>query len=310
MAEYRSKVLIIGSGPAGYTAGIYIARAGLKPILVSGQQSGGQLTLTTEVENFPGFPTPILGGDLMNNMRQQALNVGVEIIDDVINEVDFSQSPFICNSENYNLYSADAVIICTGASAKWLGLPSEKKYLGFGVSACATCDGYFYKNKDVAVVGGGNTAVEEAIYLTSFARSVTLIHRRDMLRADKSLQEKLFKNRKITIEWDSIIEEITGDEQPLNMTGLKIKNIKTDSKKTLNVDGLFIAIGHTPNTSLFKGQIDLDKDGYIITHNNSTNIKGIFAAGDVQDPQYRQAIVAAGSGCKAALEVEKYLLEK
>ena len=309
MAEYKSRVLIIGSGPAGYTAGIYAARAGLNPILISGTQIGGQLTLTTEVENFPGFPLPIMGGELMENMRQQAINVGVTIIDDIINEVDFSQRPFICNSENYNLYSADTIIICTGASAKWLGLPSEKKYLGFGVSACATCDGYFYKNKDIAVVGGGNTAVEEALYLTSFARSVTLIHRRDTLRADKAMQEKLFKNRKISIEWNSIIEEIIGNENPLNMTGLKIKNIKNDNSKILNVEGLFIAIGHKPNTDLFKGQIELDKDGYIITQNTATNIEGVFAAGDVQEPNYRQAIVAAGSGCKAALQVEKYLLE-
>ncbi len=312
MAEYKRKVLIIGSGPAGYTAGIYIARAGLKPILVSGAQVGGQLTITTDVENFPGFPQPIAGGLLMENMRQQALAVGVEIVDDTIIEADFSKRPFICNSENHNLYSAEAVILCTGASARWLGIPSEKKFLGFGVSACATCDGFFYRGKDVAVVGGGNTAVEEAIYLTNFARSVTLIHRRDQLRADKAMQEKLFKNHKISIEWDSIIEEVLGNEKPLGVTGLKIKNVKDDSSKILNIDGLFVAIGHKPNTDLFKGQIALDNDGYIATKGKScaTSIPGIFAAGDVQDPNYRQAIVAAGTGCIAALEAERFLMDK
>ena len=311
MAEYKTPVLIIGSGPAGYTAGIYAARAGLKPVLVSGEQIGGQLTITTDVENFPGFPTPIAGSELMHNMRVQAHNVGVQIIDDKIVEIDFSRRPFECNSENHNLFCGDTVIIATGASARWLGLPSEKKFRGFGVSGCATCDGFFYRNRNVAVVGGGNTAVEEAIYLTNFANSVTLIHRRDSLRADKTMQKRLLENPKITVEWDSVVEEVLGTETPLNVTGLKIKNVKNDQCKTLKVDGVFIAIGHHPNTEIFKGQINLDDNGYIKTEPNSckTNIPGVFAAGDVKDPQFRQAVIAAGSGCIAALEADKFLTE-
>ncbi len=311
MAEYKTPVLIIGSGPAGYTAGIYAARAGLKPVLVSGEQIGGQLTITTDVENFPGFPTPIAGSELMHNMRVQAHNVGVQIIDDKIVEIDFSRRPFECNSENHNLFCGDTVIIATGASARWLGLPSEKKFRGFGVSGCATCDGFFYRNRNVAVVGGGNTAVEEAIYLTNFANSVTLIHRRDSLRADKTMQKRLLENPKITVEWDSVVEEVLGTETPLNVTGLKIKNVKNDQCKTLKVDGVFIAIGHHPNTEIFKGQINLDDNGYIKTEPNSckTNIPGVFAAGDVKDPQFRQAVIAAGSGCVAALEADKFLTE-
>lgn len=309
MAEYKTKVLIIGSGPAGYTAGIYAARAGLNPVLVSGNQVGGQLTITTEIENFPGFPEPIGGGDLMQRMKEQAENVGVTIVSDIINEVDFSHRPFHCNSEANNLYCGDSVIIATGASARWLGLESEKKYLGFGVSACATCDGFFYRGKDVAVVGGGNTAAEEALYLTNFAKSVTLIHRRDSLRADKLMQERVMKNHKIQIIWDSVIEEVVGTENPLGVTGLILKNVKTDATQQINVDGLFIAIGHHPNTDLFKGILELDNEGYIITKPNGcqTNIKGVFAAGDVQDPNFRQAVIAAGTGCIAALEAEKYL---
>lgn len=309
MAEYKTKVLIIGSGPAGYTAGIYAARAGLNPILVSGSQVGGQLTITTDVENFPGFPEPIGGNDLMQRMQDQAKNVGVTLVEDIINEVDFHHHPFQCNSEANNLYSADTVIISTGASARWLGLESEKKFLGFGVSACATCDGFFYRGRDVAVVGGGNTAAEEALYLTNFANSVTLIHRRDSLRADKLTQERLMKNNKIKILWDSVIEEVVGTEQPKGVNGLIIKNIKTDAIQKINIDGLFIAIGHHPNTDLFKGILELDSEGYIITKADScqTNIKGIFAAGDVQDPSFRQAVIAAGTGCIAALEAEKYL---
>ena len=311
MAEYKTPVLIIGSGPAGYTAGIYAARAGLKPVLVSGEQIGGQLTITTDVENFPGFPTPIAGSELMHNMRVQAHNVGVQIIDDKIVEIDFSRRPFECNSENHNLFCGDTVIIATGASARWLGLPSEKKFRGFGVSGCATCDGFFYRNRNVAVVGGGNTAVEEAIYLTNFANSVTLIHRRDSLRADKTMQKRLLENPKITVEWDSVVEEVLGTETPLNVTGLKIKNVKNDQCKTLKGDGVFIAIGHHPNTEIFKGQINLDDNGYIKTEPNSckTNIPGVFAAGDVKDPQFRQAVIAAGSGCVAALEADKFLTE-
>ena len=248
MAEYKTKVLIIGSGPAGYTAGIYAARAGLNPILVSGSQVGGQLTITTEIENFPGFPEPIGGLDLMQRMREQAQNVGVTIVDDLITEVDFSKAPYHCNSAGSNLFCGDTVIIATGASARWLGLDSEKKFLGFGVSGCATCDGFFYRNRDVAVVGGGNTAADEALYLTNFAKSVTLIHRRDSLRADKVMQQRLADNQKIKIEWDSVVDEVVGTENPLGVTGVVLKNVKTDSKKELKVDALIIAIVHHPNT--------------------------------------------------------------
>ncbi|MBE6445346.1 MAG: thioredoxin-disulfide reductase [Alphaproteobacteria bacterium] len=309
MAEYKSKVLIIGSGPAGYTAGIYAARSGLRPILVSGNQVGGQLTITTDVENFPGFADPISGAELMQQMKQQALNVGVQFVEDFIVEVDFANRPFVCSSEKNNVFIADSIIISTGASARWLDIPSELKYRGFGVSGCATCDGFFYRGKDVAVVGGGNTAAEEALHLTNFANSVTIIHRRDTLRADQSLQKKLSQNNKIRIEWDSVVEEVLGSENPLSVTGIKIKNVKTDITKTLKVDGVFIAIGHHPNTELFKEQLALTPEGYIITAPDScqTNIEGIFAAGDVQNPNFRQAVVAAGSGCIAALEAEKFL---
>ena len=311
MAEYRSKVLIIGSGPAGYTAGIYAARAGLKPILVSGLQPGGQLTITTEVENFPGFPEPIHGTDLMQRMRSQAENVGVTIIDDNIIEVDFSSRPFVCNSENYHVYTGETLIIATGASAKWLGLESEEKFRGYGVSGCATCDGFFYRNRNVAVVGGGNTAAEEALYLSNFAKSVTLIHRRNSLRADQTMQKRILENPKINIEWDTVIEEILGTENPKSVTGLRLKNVKNDSTFELAVDGLFIAIGHHPNTELFKKYLQLDNNGYIVTlpGSSKTNIEGVFAAGDVKDPQFRQAVIAAGSGCIAALEAEKFLNE-
>lgn len=311
MAEYRSKVLIIGSGPAGYTAGIYAARAGLKPILVSGLQPGGQLTITTEVENFPGFPEPIHGTDLMQRMRSQAENVGVTIIDDNIIEVDFSSRPFVCNSENYHVYTGETLIIATGASAKWLGLESEEKFRGYGVSGCATCDGFFYRNRNVAVVGGGNTAAEEALYLSNFAKSVTLIHRRDSLRADQTMQKRIVENPKINIEWDTVIEEILGTENPKSVTGLRLKNVKNDSTFELAVDGLFIAVGHHPNTELFKKYLQLDNNGYIVTlpGSSKTNIEGVFAAGDVKDPQFRQAVIAAGSGCIAALEAEKFLNE-
>lgn len=309
MAEYQSKVLIIGSGPAGYTAGIYAARAGHKTILVSGEQIGGQLTMTTDVENFPGFAEPIAGPELMERMRKQAITLGVEIIDDRIVEVDFQRRPFVCSSENHNQFCGDTIIICTGASAKWLGLPSEDKFRGFGVSGCATCDGFFYKGRDVAVIGGGNTAVEEALYLTNFAKSVTLIHRRDSLRADKLMQERLKQNNKIQIEWNSVVEEVLGTETPRMVTGLKLKNVRTDNLKSIKIDGVFIAIGHHPNTDIFKGQIELTNDGYILTAPDSchTSIAGVFAAGDVQSPQFRQAIIAAGSGCIAALEADKFL---
>ena len=309
MAEYSTKVLIIGSGPAGYTAGIYAARSGLNPIIVAGPQIGGQLTITTEIENFPGFPTPIYGSELMNNMKQQAENVGVTIHEDIITELDAQQSPFVLCTENGNCYKADSIIVATGASARWLGLESEAKFRGFGVSGCATCDGFFYRGKEVAVIGGGNTAVDEAIYLTNFASKVTLIHRRDSLRADKTLQERLFANPKIEVIWDSVVTEFVGSYEPLSLTGLKVKNIKTDEIINLSVSGAFIAIGHHPNSDLFKGILETDAEGYIITKPNScaTNIAGIFAAGDIKDPQFRQAIVAAGSGCIASLEAEKYL---
>ena len=240
MAEYKSKLLIIGSGPAGYTAGIYAARAGLKPVLVSGTQVGGQLTITTEVENFPGFPEPIQGGDLMQRMREQAQNLGVQIIDDTITEIDFEHRPFVCSSENANSFVGDSLIIATGASARWLGLPSEEKFRGFGVSACATCDGFFYRNRDVAVVGGGNSALEEAIYLTNFAKNVTIIHRRDAFRADKTMQERVAQNHKINVVWNCVVEEVLGTENPLGVTGLKLKNVKTDNTTELAVDGVFI----------------------------------------------------------------------
>lgn len=309
MAEYTTRLLIIGSGPAGYTAGIYAARSGLKPILVAGPQIGGQLTITTEVENFPGFPTPVYGSELMSNMRQQAENVGVEMHEDIITEIDVSKRPFTLCSENGNCYVADSVIIATGASARWLGLESEAKFRGFGVSGCATCDGFFYRGKEVAVIGGGNTAVDEAVYLTNFAAKVTLIHRRDSLRADQALQDRLFANPKIEVIWDSVVTEFVGSNEPLGLTALKLKNIKTDAVSELPVSGAFIAIGHHPNTDLFKGTLKLDSEGYIITKPNScaTSVPGLFAAGDVKDPQFRQAVIAAGSGCIACLEAEKYL---
>lgn len=312
MAEYKSKILIIGSGPAGYTAGIYAARAGLKPILVSGTQVGGQLTITTEVENFPGFPTPIQGGELMQRMRDQAQNLGVQIIDDTITEIDFDHRPFVCSSENANSFVSDSLIIATGASARWLGIPSETKFRGFGVSACATCDGFFYRNRNVAVVGGGNTALEEALYLTNFAKSVTIIHRRDEFRADKTMQERVKQNPKINVAWNSVVTEVVGTDTPLGVTGLKLKNVKTDNISDLAVDGVFIAIGHHPNTDLVKGHLKLDDEGYIATKPDSceTSVKGVFAAGDIRDPHHRQAIIAAGSGCIAALEAEKYLNEQ
>ena len=308
MAQYKSKIIIIGSGPAGYTAGIYAARAGFSPILVSGFQKGGQLTITTEVENFPGFPEPISGPELMERMHKQALSLGVKIIEDHISEVDFSKTPFYLISE-LNSYKADSVIIATGATAKWLGLPNEEKFRGFGVSGCATCDGFFYRKRHIAVVGGGNTAAEEALYLANIAASVTLIHRRDELRADKVLQDRLFNHPKINIEWDCVITDILGTDEPKSMTGIKFKNLKTDNVREINVDGLFVAIGHKPNTEIFKTMLELDEDGYIITSPGScqTSVQGVFAAGDVKDSAYRQAITAAGSGCQAFLEAEHFL---
>ncbi len=312
MAEYRSKILIIGSGPAGYTAGIYAARAGLKPILISGAETGGQLTLSEEVENFPAFVASSRGPDLMEIMRQQALKCGVQMISDTVAEVEFGRRPFECTTENHNLFCADAVIIATGASAKWLGIPSETKYRGFGVSVCATCDGFFYRNKDVAVIGGGNSAVEEALYLTNFARSVTLIHRRDSLRAEQGLQLRLKHNPQVNIKYNCVVEEILGtDTPPLQVEGLRLKNVKNDKSETIKIDGVFVAIGHEPNSRLFRHILKLNDEGYIVTAADScaTNIQGIFAAGDVQDPRYRQAVIAAGSGAMAAMEAGWYLSE-
>lgn len=311
MAEYKTKVLIIGSGPAGYTAGIYAARAGMRPVLVSGTQKGGQLTITTDVENFPGFPEPINGSELMQRMHDQAVNVGVTIVEDQISEVYFAENPFILISEGANSYCADSVIIATGASARWLGLPNEEKFRGYGVSGCATCDGFFYRNKDVVVVGGGNTAAEEALYLSGIAKNVTLIHRRDQLRADKVMQDRIKNNPKIQVEWDSVIEDILGTDTPKGVTGVRIKNLKTDKYKDLEVDGVFIAIGHKPNTEIFKNAVDLDKDGYVVTSPGScrTSVNGVFAAGDVKDAVYRQTVTAAGSGCQAFLEAQRYLQE-
>ena len=307
--EIKTKVLIIGSGPAGYTAAIYTARANLQPVLVLGNQPGGQLTITTDVENYPGFAKVIQGPWLMDEMKQQAENVGTKIINDMIVDVNVKVRPFIAIGENNIKYVADTVIIATGAQAKWLGLSSEQKFMGFGVSGCATCDGFFYKNKKVLVVGGGNSAVEEALYLTNHASEVLLIHRGDQLKAEKILQDRLFKNAKIKVTWNTVLEEVLGTEKPLSVNGARVKNIKTGEISKLAIDGIFIAIGHKPNTDLFKGKLDIDQDGYIITAPDSTatNIPGIYASGDVQDKIYRQAVTAAGTGCMAALEVAKFL---
>ena len=308
----HTKVLILGSGPAGYTAAVYAARAMLKPILVHGIQPGGQMTITTDVENYPGYAEVIQGPWLMDQMKEQAKAVGTELIEDHIKSVDLSKNPFKVIGDSGKIYTADALIISTGAQARWLNLKSEEEYKGFGVSACATCDGFFFKEKEVAVVGGGNSAVEEAIFLTKFASKVKLIHRRDKLRAEKLLQTKLMNNKKIEIIWDSVVEDVMGQKDPKNVTGIKIKNLKTNSVSDLKIDGLFIAIGHDPATSLFKGQLDMDKDGYIITKPDSTATKilGVYAAGDVKDKIFRQAVTAAGMGCMSALEAEKFLSEK
>lgn len=308
MALYTTDLLILGSGPAGYTAGIYAVRAGLKTMIVSGNQEGGQLTMTNSIENFPGFEE-ISGFELMDKMKQQALKLGVQFVNDNIVEVDFANRPFVCSSENGHSYNARAVIVATGSSAKWLNLPSEKKYLGYGVSACATCDGFFYRGRTVAVVGGGNSAVAEALYLATLADKVVLVHRRHQLRADKILQDKVFNNKKIVIEWDSVVEEIVGEDEPLKVTGIKIKNVENDGVKTIPVDGVFIAVGHQPNTEIFKHNLVLDSKGYIVTHENSsaTDIEGVFAAGDVRDPKYKQAVISAGSGAMAAMDAIDYL---
>tara|TARA_B100000700_G_scaffold135801_1_gene151731 strand:+ start:2763 stop:3680 length:918 start_codon:yes stop_codon:yes gene_type:complete len=305
-------VLILGSGPAGYTAAIYAARAMLKPILVFGSEPGGQLTTTTDVENFPGYSKVIQGPWLMEEMKGQAKAVGTEMIQDHIRKVDLSKKPFEAVGDSGQVYTADSFIISTGAQARWLNLKSEAEFRGFGVSACATCDGFFFKEKEVAVVGGGNAAVEEAMFLTKFASKVKLIHRRNELRAEKMLQAKLKANKKIEIIWDSVVEDVLGDKNPKSVKGIKIKNMKTNKISELKVDGLFIAIGHDPATSLFKGQLNMDKEGYIVTKPDSTitNVPGVFAAGDVKDKIFRQAVTAAGMGCMAALEAEKHLSSK
>lgn len=305
----HAKVLIIGSGAAGYTAAIYAARANLQPVLVRGMQPGGQLTITTDVENFPGFAETIQGPWLMEQMEKQAAHVGTDIISDHIKQVDISKRPFTCVGESGDTYTADVLIIATGAQAKWLGLPSESKFQGFGVSGCATCDGFFYRNKPVMVVGGGNSAMEEALYLTNFASHVTVVHRRDAFRGEKILQERIAKHPKISVIWDHELDQVLGTEDPLGVTAAQLKHAKTGTLQEVKVDGIFIAIGHKPNTDLFKGQLDMDGEGYIITRPGTpkTNVPGVFAAGDVQDKIYRQAVTAAGSGCMAALDAERYL---
>jgi thioredoxin reductase (NADPH) len=308
--QYKTKCLIIGSGPAGCTAAVYAARANLAPIMVRGLEPGGQLTITTDVENYPGFADVIQGPWLMEQMSKQAENVGTELVSDYITQIDHSKRPFKCYSESGAEFIADTIIISTGAKAKWLGLESESKFMGAGVSSCATCDGFFYKNKPVMVVGGGNTAAEEALFLTNFASKVYLIHRRDSLRAEQIMQKRLFDNPNIEIIWDHVLHEVLGDEGPLGgVSGATIKSTKNDEYSHLEVEGVFIAIGHKPNTDLFKGILTMDEENYILTEPDSTktNIKGIYASGDVQDKIYRQAVTAAGTGCMAALEAERYL---
>ena len=308
---HLSKVLIVGSGAAGYTAAIYASRANLKPALVRGIQPGGQLTITTDVENYPGFAEAVQGPWLMDQIYEQAKNVGTEMFEDTIVEADLSARPFRAVGDSGAVYTGDTLIIATGASARWLGLESEQKFSGYGVSACATCDGFFFREKPVAVIGGGNTAVEEALFLTNFATKVSLIHRRDELRAEKILQDRLFGNDKIEPVWDSVLEEVLGTDNPPGVTGARIKNVKSGEVSELSVEGIFIAIGHDPNTELFKGQLDMDDDGYIITAPDSTatSVPGVFATGDVQDKVYRQAVTAAGTGCMGALEAERFLAE-
>ena len=312
MSEHKhSRVLIVGSGPAGYTAAIYAARASLVPMVVRGLEPGGQMTITTDVENYPGFSEIIQGPWLMEQMAEQARSVDAELIDDMITEIDLSSRPFSAKGDSGNAYSGDSVIIATGAQARWLGLPSEERFKGFGVSACATCDGFFFRQKQVIVVGGGNTAVEEAIYLTNHASKVTLVHRRDELRAEKILQKRLFDNEKIAILWNHVLEEVLGEQEPPGVTGVRLRHVRTNESREMAVDGVFIAIGHTPSTELFRGQVEMDDEGYIATAADSTatNVPGVFAAGDVQDKIYRQAVTAAGTGCMAALEAEKFLAE-
>ena len=313
MTSRHAPVVIIGSGPAGYTAAIYAARAMLKPVLIAGLQQGGQLTITTDVENYPGFAEPIQGPWLMEQMLKQAEHVGTEIVNDLVVEVDMTKRPFVVKCDSGAVFTADALIVATGAQAKWLGLPSEQTYMGFGVSACATCDGFFYRGKDVVVVGGGNTAVEEALYLANLAKSVTVIHRRDEFRAERILQERLFRKENVKVLWDSAVEEITGEPgqkpMPPSVTGLRVKNTKTGAITEIATDGVFVAIGHAPAVELFAGKLKQKPNGYLWTEPNSTrtDVPGVFAAGDVTDDVYRQAVTAAGLGCMAALEAERFL---
>jgi len=305
----HAKVVIIGSGPAGYTAAVYAARAMLEPVLIQGIQPGGQLTITTDVENYPGFAEVIQGPWLMEQMQAQAEHVGTKIVTDLVIKAELGDRPFRLTCDSGDIYLADSLVIATGAQARWLDLPSEQKFKGYGVSACATCDGFFYRNKEVIVVGGGNTAVEEALFLTNFAAKVTVVHRRDHFRAEKILQDRLFKNPKIDVLWDNVLEDVTGSDDPLKVAGVKLKNVKTDAVTERPIDGVFIAIGHSPSSELFAGQLQMKPSGYIVTagHSTATSVPGVFAAGDVTDDIYRQAVTAAGQGCMAALEAEKYL---
>jgi thioredoxin reductase (NADPH) len=309
MSTIHAKVAIIGSGPAGYTAAIYAARAMLEPILIQGIQPGGQLTITTDVENYPGFADVIQGPWLMEQMVKQAEHVGTRIVTDHVMKVELASRPFRLTCDSGDIYLADALIVATGAQARWLNLPSEQKFKGYGVSACATCDGFFYRNKEVIVVGGGNSAVEEALFLTNFATKVTVVHRRDSFRAEKILQERLFKHPKIDVIWDTALDDVIGSDNPMKVTRVRLKNVKTGALSERNVDGVFIAIGHSPASELFTGQLDMKGSGYIVTtgHSTATSVPGVFAAGDVTDDIYRQAVTAAGLGCMAALEAEKFL---
>jgi thioredoxin reductase (NADPH) len=309
MTNRHAKVIVLGSGPAGYTAAIYAARAMLRPVVIQGNQPGGQMTITTDVENYPGFADVIQGPWLMEQMQAQASHVGAEFVMDHIASVDLARRPFRLEGDSGDSYACDALIIATGAQARWLGLPSEAAFKGYGVSACATCDGFFYKGKRVVVVGGGNTAVEEALFLTNFASQVTIVHRRDSFRAEKIMQDRLFKNSKIEVVWNSVLQEVTGSADPKSVTGVKLRNVKTSKVTHLPVEGVFIAIGHEPATELFKGKLDMKPSGYLVTEPESTrtSVPGVFAAGDVKDEVFRQAVTAAGMGCMAALEAERYL---
>lgn len=310
--DKHHKLIIVGSGPSGLTAAIYAARAGLQPLIFEGAQPGGQLTITTDIENYPGFPEGISGPELMDKMREQAQRFGAECLFRMVTDVDLSQNPFRVRDDEGESYEAEALIISTGASAKYLGLESESRLKGFGVSACATCDGFFYRDKDIVVVGGGDTALEEALYLTHFSKTVTIIHRRDEFRASKFMAKKTLKNPKIRVKWDSVVEEVLGEPGPAGVTGVRIRNIKTAKTEELPCSGFFVAIGHHPNTELFKDYLELNETGYIVTKGKSTqtSIPGVFACGDVQDPIYRQAVTAAGSGCMAAMDAERWLSER